>query len=114
MTVVGNLILVCGRSGATRARGGLFGEDIRKGEGRLFGFTLEGYPGVIFLALIKVTLKSIHTLRPGCHSTGLLRAVLRRFRRYPRLLAALRGCGSTRPQHAPSHRHVVESQTSPN
>jgi hypothetical protein len=58
MTVVGNLILVCGRSGATRARGGLFGEDIRKGEGRLFGFTLEGYPGVIFLALIKVTLKS--------------------------------------------------------
>lgn len=48
--------LVCGRSGATRV-GGVRFEDLREGEGRPFGFTLEGYP-VILLALIKVALKS--------------------------------------------------------
>lgn len=48
MAVIG--ILVCGRSVATRVGGDWIGEDIREGEGRLFGLTLERYPEVIPLA----------------------------------------------------------------
>ena len=55
MAMIGGL--VCGRFGTTRAGRDWFGEDIREGEGRLFGFTLEGYPEVITLALITVTWK---------------------------------------------------------
>jgi hypothetical protein len=66
MAMIGGL--VCGRFGTTRAGRDWFGEDIREGEGRLFGFTLEGYPEVITLALITVIWKS--------HSYPVVRSLL--------------------------------------
>lgn len=53
MAVIGGL--ACRRFGVVRRA--WFGEDVRYGEGGLFGFTFEGCPWVIVLALIRVTWK---------------------------------------------------------